>query len=46
MLDVFHDFGLGFPSQDLDISGVDCNKLPGAKVAFTIPLGKPWDRGG
>ena len=38
VLDVFHDFGMGFPSQDLGTSG--------AKVAFTIPLGNPWDRGG
>ena len=46
VLDVFHDFGMGFPSQDLDISGVDCNKMLGAKVAFIIPLGNPCDRGG
>ena len=46
LLDVFHDFGMGFPSQDLDISGVDCNKMLGAKVAFIIPLGNPCDRGG
>ena len=44
VLDVLHDFGMGFPCQDLGISGVDCNKMLGAKVAFTIPLGNPWDR--
>ena len=46
VLDVLHDFGMGFPCQDLGISGVDCNKMLGAKVAFTIPLGNPWDRAG
>ena len=39
VLDVFHDFGMGFPSQDLDISGVDCNKMLRAKVAFTEIFG-------
>ena len=36
---------MDFPSQDLDISGVGCNKMFGAKVAVTIPLGNPEDRG-
>ena len=34
---MFHDFGVGFPSQDLDIWGVDCNKMLGAKVASIFP---------
>ena len=38
VLDVLPDFGKGFLSQDLDFSGVDCNKMFGAKLASIILL--------